>query len=62
MGSIPSSCPGLIFFFSSSWLTDVAKIKDLWCSSNLAIDMNECAGSICLNLNCPVNEAEGNSQ
>ena len=64
MGSIPGSCPGSIFF-SSSWLTDVAEMKDLWCSSSLTMintDMNECVGSICLNLNCPIKEAEGNSR
>ena len=30
LGSIPSGYPG---FFSSSWLTIVDEMKDLWCSS-----------------------------
>ena len=30
---IPGSYPG--FFFSSSWLTNVDEMKDLWCSSTV---------------------------
>ena len=33
LGSIPSGCPG--FFFTSSWLTNVDGMKDLWCSSTV---------------------------
>ena len=60
MSLIPDGYPGF-----SSLLTNVDEMKDLWCSSSLAIintNMNECEGSICLNLKYPVKEAEGNSQ
>ena len=33
MGSTPSGCP--VLFFSSSWLTNVDGMKDLWCSSTV---------------------------
>ena len=32
LGSIPGGYPG--FFFTSSWLTNVDGMKDLWCSSS----------------------------
>ena len=35
LGSIPGGCPGL--FCSSSWLTNVDEMKDLWCSSTVQL-------------------------
>ena len=35
LGSIPGGCPGI--FFSSSWLTNVDGMKDLWCSSTVRL-------------------------
>ena len=34
LDSIPGGCPG---FFSSSWLTNIDGIKDLWCSSTVRL-------------------------
>ena len=35
LGSIPGGYPG--FFFTSSWLTNVDGMKDLWCSSTVRL-------------------------
>ena len=35
LGLIPGGCPGV--FFSSSWLTNVDGMKDLWCSSTVRL-------------------------
>ena len=34
LGLIPGGYPGF-FFFSSSWLTNLDEMKDLWCSSTV---------------------------
>ena len=34
LGSIPGGCPG---FFSSSWLTNVDGMKDLWYSGTVRL-------------------------
>ena len=35
LGSIPGGCLGI--FFSSSWLTNVDGMNDLWCSSTVRL-------------------------
>ena len=43
----PQQLPWIFFcflFFSSSWLTTVDEMKDLWCSSAINTDMN---GKVC---------------